>query len=139
MRDGQRRVVARDDLQLRLDRALGARVERGRRLVEYQYRGALEDRARDCDALLFAARQLEAALADRRRVAFRQPRGEIVDLRKLRRRDDLVVRRTRAAKRCCIRSMVEQHRVLRHDADRRGKSWRTARMSGRRSTVRRTS
>ena len=72
MRDGQRRVVARDDFQLGLDRALGARVERGRRFVENQYRGALQDRARDRDALFFAARQLEAALADRRRVALRQ-------------------------------------------------------------------
>ena len=55
---------ARDALERRLDLALGEAVERRRRLVEHQDRRRLEDRARDRDALLLAARELEPALAD---------------------------------------------------------------------------
>ncbi len=50
------------------------RIERARRLVEDQDARRLEDRARDGDALLLAAGELEAALADRRRVALGQAR-----------------------------------------------------------------
>ena len=60
------------------------RVERRGRLVEQQDRRRLEDRARDGDALLLAARQLQAALADLRLVAVRQRADEVVDLRELR-------------------------------------------------------
>src|SRR6516164_3627762 len=49
--------------QLRMGVALGVAVERRGRLVEDQDRRALEDRARDGDALLLAAGELETALA----------------------------------------------------------------------------
>ena len=83
-----------------------ARIERARRLVEDQDARRLEDRAGDGDTLLLAAGELEAALADRRRVALGQSGDEVVDLRQPRRRDDLVVRRARlAVARCCTRSL----------------------------------
>ena len=46
--------------------------ERRGRLVEHQDRRVLEHHARDRDALLLAARELEAALADQRLVAVGQ-------------------------------------------------------------------
>ena len=56
-----------DVAQRLLDRRLGAAVERAGRLVEDQDRRVLEQGAGDGDALLLAARKLEAALADHRR------------------------------------------------------------------------
>ena len=82
--DGQRRTIARDLLQLCLDRLLRFRVEGRRRFVEDEDRRLLENGARDRDALLFAARQLEAPLADLRLIAERKSRDEIVNLRELR-------------------------------------------------------
>ena len=58
-------LAARNRSQLGLDRAFVGRVERRGGLVEDQDRRVLEQRARDRHALLLAARELEAALADR--------------------------------------------------------------------------
>jgi hypothetical protein len=63
VRDDQRGVAAGDAVQLGLDRFLRFRVERRGRLVEDQDARVLQDRARDRDALLLAAGELEAALA----------------------------------------------------------------------------
>jgi hypothetical protein len=63
--DDQRGAVARDVAQRGLDLLLGAGVERAGRLVEDQDARVLEDGARDRDALLLAARELQPALADR--------------------------------------------------------------------------
>ena len=63
-----------DVVERRLDRFLGAAVERAGRLVEDQDRRVLEQGAGDRDALLLAARQLEPALADHRFIALRQAR-----------------------------------------------------------------
>jgi len=68
------------------------RIERRRRLVEHEDRGVLEDRARDRDALLLAARELEPPLPDRRLVALRERGDERVDLRETRGGEDLVLR-----------------------------------------------
>ena len=115
----KRRLVARRAAQLLLDRALVGRVERRRRLVEDDDRRIFQQRARDRHTLLLAARQLEPALADRRVVALRRRRDELVDLRRPRGRDHLVAAGARPAV-CDVvfHRVVEQHRVLRNDADR---------------------
>ena len=79
----------------------------------------LENGARDRDALLFAARQLEAPLADLRLIAERKSRDEIVNLRELRGGDDFILCRAGTAIRNVVFDrVVEEHRVLRHDPDR---------------------
>ena len=64
-------------------------VERARRFVENQDRRRLQNRARDRDALLLAARKFQAPLADHRVVTVGQRADEIVDLRQLCGRDRL--------------------------------------------------
>src|SRR5690606_12306145 len=59
VRDDDGRVTARYLFERRLNFALGARVERRRRLVEDEDARALQNRARDRHALLLAARELE--------------------------------------------------------------------------------
>ena len=65
----------------RLDQPLADRVERGRGLVEDQDPRVLQQHAGDRDALLLAARQLVAALADDRVVALGQLHDPVVDRR----------------------------------------------------------
>ena len=65
---------ARDAVERRLDFALGVDVERRGRLVEDQDRRRLQDGAGDGDALLLAAGELQAALADLGGVAVGQAR-----------------------------------------------------------------
>ena len=62
---------AHQPLQRRLDQPLRVRVERAGRLVQDQDARVLQDHARDGDALLLAAGELVAALADHRVVALR--------------------------------------------------------------------
>ena len=83
VRDDERRVAARDAVELGLYRLLRLRIERRSRFVEDEDARVLEYRARDRDALLLAARELEPALADARFVAVRQARDEVVDVRRL--------------------------------------------------------
>ena len=78
--DDQGRAVARDPVERRLDLALGMDVEGRGRLVEDQDRRRLEDGAGDGDALLLAAGELQAALADLGRVAVGQRFDEVADL-----------------------------------------------------------
>ena len=85
VRDHQRGAAARDALQRFLDFMLGVAVERGRRLIQHQDRRRLQHRARNCHALLLAARQFQAAFADLGFVALRRHADEAVDLRQLRR------------------------------------------------------
>src|SRR5437660_247429 len=63
---------------------VGARVERARRLVEDQDRRVAQDRARDRDALLLAAGEAVAALADHGVIAVGQARDQVVDARRAR-------------------------------------------------------
>ena len=103
-----------------LDFLLGVAVERGGRLVEHQDRRRLEDGARDGDALLLAARQLQPALADLGLVALRRNADEAVDLREPRGLLDFGVARLPAAVADVVADgVVEQHGVLRDHADRR--------------------
>ena len=59
-----------------LHEPLGLRVERRGRLVEHEDRRVAQDRARDREPLLLAAREAVAALADDRVVALRQRRDQ---------------------------------------------------------------
>ncbi len=118
VRDHERGARVAHFLEARLDLALGLGVERGGRLVEHQDARALQDHARDRDALLLAAREFQAALADRAPVAVGQRGDEIVDARAPRRLGDLVLAGAGAAIADVVADrIVEQHRVLRHDAD----------------------
>ena len=120
VRDDQRRAPPGDPLERGLNLALGEAVERRGRLVEHQNRRRLQNGARDGDALLLAAREFQAALADLRAVTLRQRANEGVDLRVLRRRLDLrVARRVAAVADVVEDRIVEQHGVLRNHADRR--------------------
>ena len=87
-----------------LDVALGPGVERAGRLVEHQDRRVLQQRARDADPLLLAARQLQPALADHGVVAVRQPGDEVGDPRRPRRRLDPGAVARAGRRRCCSRS-----------------------------------
>ena len=85
VRDHERGAADADAVELGLDRLLGRGVERGGRLVEDQDRRILQQRARDRDALLLAAGELEPALADLGLVAVGQRHDEVVDVRGARR------------------------------------------------------
>ena len=81
--------------------------------------GAFEDGAGDRDALLLAAGELQAALADLGLVAVRRHADEAVDLREPRGLLDLGVARLPAAVADVVADgVVEQHGVLRDHADR---------------------
>ena len=75
MGDDQRRAPLRDALQRGLNLAFGEAVERRGRLVEHEDRRRLQHRAGDRDALLLAAGEFQAALADLRAIALRQRCG----------------------------------------------------------------
>ncbi len=99
-----------DLLQLGLDGLLGLRVEGRGGFVEDQYRRVLQQRAGDRHALLFAAGQLQAALADPRLVAFGQSLDEVVDMRRPGGGDDFLARRRRPAVLDVVEDrVVEQH------------------------------
>ena len=116
--DDQRGLALRGTFQLRLDRPLVGRVERRGGLVEDHHRRVLQQRAGDRHALLFATRQFQTALADHRRVAQRRGGDEVVDVGGAGRRFDLGLSRAGTAIADVVADrVVEQHRVLRHDAD----------------------
>ena len=120
VRDHERGAVLRDPLQRVLDFMLGVAVERRGRLVQHQDRRPLQHRARDRHALLLAAGQLQAALADLGLIALRRRLDEAVDLRQLRRLLHLGIAGVPAAVADVVADgVVEQHGVLRHHADRR--------------------
>ena len=119
VRDDQRGAVLRYPLERVLDLLLGVAVERRGRLVEQQDRRPLEDGPRDGDALLLAAGELQAALADLGLVTLRRHADEIVDLGEPRRFLDLGIARLPAAVPDVVADgVVEQDRVLRDHADR---------------------
>ena len=114
-----RPCISRVERGLHQRLALG--IERRGRLVEQQQRRVAQDRARDRDALALAARQRDAALADRRVVALRQPADELVGERELGRRAR-PPRRVASGrpKRMFSRDRAGEHDgVLRHQRDAR--------------------
>ena len=93
-------------------------VERARRLVQNEDGRVFEEDARDGHALLLSAGEHRAALADIGVEAVRHGHDIIVNLRALRRFDDLLVRRVGAAIADILAHRVgkEEH-ILLHDAD----------------------
>ena len=80
MGDRDHRAAARQLVERLLHGALGLGVEGARRLVEDQDRRVSQDRARDRDPLLLAARESVAPLADHRLVALGETLDQVVDL-----------------------------------------------------------
>ena len=97
MGDHQGGAIPGDAVEGVLDVLFGVAVERRGRLVQQQDRRPLQDGAGDGDALLLAAGQLEAALADFGVVAFRRRLDEGIDLGVRRGRLDLGIARVPAA------------------------------------------
>src|SRR3954452_22785466 len=118
VRYDQRRPPLGHALEVRLERQLRPRVERRGRLVQHQDGRVLEDDAGDGDPLLLAARELQAALAHDRLVAFGHAGDEVVDLRHAGGGLDLGLAGSGPAVGDVGRhGVVEQYRVLRDDAD----------------------
>ena len=91
--------------------------ERGR-LVEHEDRRVAQDRARDGDALLLAAGEAVAALADDGVVALRQRGDHVVDARGFGGGLDLLVGRLRLREaQVLAHARVEEVRLLGDDAD----------------------
>ena len=119
VRDDQRGAAGGDALERFLERLLGAAVQGRSGLVEDEDRRVLQEHAGDGDALLLAAGELEAALADRGGVALGQAGDEVVDLGGPGRGLDLGLGGTGAAVGDVLGDgVVEEHGVLRHHADR---------------------
>lgn len=118
MRDDERRAALGDLVQGRLNAMLGLGVERRRGLVEHHDGRVLEDRARDSDALLLAATEAQSAFADLGLVSVGKAQDKVVDLRHTRSFVHFFVGRIDAAVLDVVRDrIVEEHRVLRNDAD----------------------
>ena len=100
------------------DFLLGAGVQGAGRLVEQQDRRVLDQCAGDGDALLLAARKLQSALANHRAKAI----GQASDQRHQRSIarglfDHRVIRALGPVGDVIGKALIEQHRVLRNDAD----------------------
>ena len=100
-----------------LDERFALAVEARRRLVEDEDAGIRQDGARDRDALPLAAREPDAALADDRVVLLLEPLDELVAVRDVADRLDLVAPGVRPRVGDVFRDgAVEQEVVLEHDA-----------------------
>src|SRR5688572_20680368 len=78
MRDDHGRPAAPQPLDGLEDLPFGTRVERGRRLVQDEDRAVFQERPRDTQALLLAAREPASAFGEWRVVAMLQPHDELV-------------------------------------------------------------
>ena len=108
-----------DLVQRALDLLLGRRVDGRRRVVEDEDPRVGEQRARDRDPLALAAAQRQPALADARVVAVGQRRDEVVRLRALGGRDDLLARGLVAPRvgDVLVHGRAEEERVVGDDGD----------------------
>ena len=119
VRDDQRRSPLHQALERLLDRGFALRVEAGRRFVEQQHGRVLQDRAADRDALLLAAREAHAALAEIGVVAFRLRTEELVRFGGARGGVHLLDARLGLAEAQVVeRARAEDHGVLRYERDR---------------------
>ena len=118
MRDHQRGLALGGTGQLLLDGTLGVAVQGRSGLIKDQDGRVLQQGACNRHALLFAARQLQATLAHLGGIALRGGLDEVVDARGPGGGLHLGLRGAGAAIGDVVgHRVVEQHRVLRHDAD----------------------
>jgi len=117
--DERRPLLGRDDVvDGPLDDALRLGVERGRRLVEHEDLRVADERARDGHALLLAARELDAAVADLRLEAVRERAHEVERVRQFRGALDVRAARARAAVGDVVGDgAAEEHGLLGDEAD----------------------
>lgn len=119
MRNHQGRTIAGDVLELRLYGLLGVRIQRGGGFVEDKDGGVFKDGAGDGDTLFFTAREFQATLADHGVVAVREALDEVVNTGRACGGDDVLLAGVRTAIGNVVGNrIVEEHRILRHDADR---------------------
>ncbi len=119
MRDHQRGSALHELVQRGLHRGFALRVERARGLVEQQDGRVAQHRPRDGDALLLAARQPRAALAQFGGEALRQRLDEVRGVRGTDRAGDRFVVRIQApVAHVLAQAGGEQHRMLRNQRDR---------------------
>src|SRR5262245_15096147 len=97
VRDDDCRSAGAQTPQRAEDNLLGDRVERRGRFVEDENRSVLDDGARDAQPLALAPREAAAGFGDFGIVAIRQPRDELVGVRRPRRGLDLLVGRVQPA------------------------------------------
>ena len=122
VRDAERRRLRGERVERRLERLGDRVVEARRRLVEEEDGAALEDRARERDALLLAAAELRALLAAV--LVQREVAGVEDELRGARRGQDLVVRRAELAVGDVLADRtVEDLRVLGDDGEERAEGF----------------
>ena len=118
MGDRDDRLAARQLGDRLLNGVLVFGVDARRHLVEDDNGRIFQDRACDGDALLFAAGERAAAIADDGVIAVRQRHDEVVAARLFRRRDHLVLRRVGLAEEdVCADRVVEEVDVLEHHRD----------------------
>src|SRR5690242_5358444 len=118
MRDHKRRAVARNFIESALYFALRMGIKRAGRFVQQQYRRVFQYRARNGNALLLAARELETALADHGFIAERKLANELVYLRVARRFLDFGFARPDAPIGDVVADrVVEEHSILGNNAD----------------------
>ncbi len=121
VRDGDHRAAHHQPVERFLDRFFRGAVQRRGGFVEQQDRRVLQDGARNRDALPLSARELDAAVADDRVVAFRHRFDEVRAARFPGGREHFFAARLRAAVRdVLVDGAVEQGDILRHDAQWRG-------------------
>ena len=78
--DEQERVATCQGKERVEDAALGQRVEVGSRFIQQEDGGILQQEPGNRQALAFAPTQAQAAFADDRLIALRQPEDKVVDL-----------------------------------------------------------
>src|SRR5436309_3435575 len=91
MGDHEGRAAQHETFHRLDDRGFCPQINRARGLVKDENRGVLQEGAGDRDALALPAREAHAALTNLALVAPGQAEDELVGVRRLRRRDDLVV------------------------------------------------
>ena len=110
--------VPDDPTHVALDQTLAVIVQRGGRLVEYQYPRIGGERPRDRQPLALAARKIGAALLDHRVVALGQLVDELVGARQTRHLDHLRARhRGLGEGDVLVDGAIEEQALLQDDAD----------------------
>ena len=97
VRDDEDRSALHEVVHALLDKRLGTRIDRGRRLVEDHDRRVRDRRAGDRDQLPLPLGELRAVAGQQRVIAVRQTRDKVIRICELCRRDALLVRRVELA------------------------------------------